>query len=280
MEQRDYDDCDKDEPKKSIVSELRDAGLFAISTFATILVLAYAAVVLTLMYPIEEISSEKLGQFGDTFGALTSLLNALAFAAVVTTVVLQSRELKESRRELRKQASSQAAWANAAARQLELTRQLEAVRIRPFIKAEWHVASESNHMLICNFWVRNVGLGVAIIRVIDLISRGKRFGTVTNADRQARLIWDECLKNCVDRIPELVHVRLMQFDDLNRALAPGETQILVSVEINASGDDARMAFARLQQEFRPIVKFEAMSGASYSTLDQFGALGVDDRSFA
>lgn len=40
------------------------------------------------------------GTFGDTFGAINSLFSALAFAALIYTIILQSRELKLQREEL------------------------------------------------------------------------------------------------------------------------------------------------------------------------------------
>lgn len=114
--------------EKSIWAELRGAGLPIVAGVAVALVVLYA-----IALGASGLGLDRLGLLGDSFGALTSLLNALAFAAVVATVVLQSRELRDSRRELKKQADAQKAWAEAAARQIELTKQLEAIRIRPFI---------------------------------------------------------------------------------------------------------------------------------------------------
>src|SRR4051812_44864847 len=100
-----------------LVKELRGAGLLQLGAFAVLLVIAYAGLLIYGLFVGHWFDTGPAGQFGDAFGALTSLLNALAFAAVVATVVLQSRELRESRDEMRR---------------------LEATRIRPVIKAEWH----------------------------------------------------------------------------------------------------------------------------------------------
>lgn len=41
---------------------------------------------------------EKSGQFGDMFGGFSALMSALGFAAVVTTLYLQTRQLEEERK--------------------------------------------------------------------------------------------------------------------------------------------------------------------------------------
>lgn len=57
-------------------------------------------------------SWSESGVFGDTFGALNSLFSSLAFAGLLYTILLQSRELKMQREELaltREQLTSSAA---------------------------------------------------------------------------------------------------------------------------------------------------------------------------
>ncbi len=56
--------------------------------------------VLKQSWPFSD-SHETNGQFGDAFGALSSLFNGLAFAGLLITIVLQSRELRLQRKELR-----------------------------------------------------------------------------------------------------------------------------------------------------------------------------------
>lgn len=48
-------------------------------------------------------SIEKLGVFGDSFNVLTSLFTGLAFAGVIISVILQTKELKEARAEFKGQ---------------------------------------------------------------------------------------------------------------------------------------------------------------------------------
>ena len=45
----------------------------------------------------------RLGTFGDSFGALNTLFSGLAFSGIIVSIVLQSRELKETRKELQGQ---------------------------------------------------------------------------------------------------------------------------------------------------------------------------------
>jgi hypothetical protein len=45
-------------------------------------------------------TAEQGGQFGDAFGALTSLFNALAFVGLIITILHQRDELRLQRQEL------------------------------------------------------------------------------------------------------------------------------------------------------------------------------------
>ncbi|MFS8183872.1 putative phage abortive infection protein [Pseudovibrio denitrificans] len=51
-------------------------------------------------WEVEKDLAQTMGPFGDSFGPLTSLFSALAFAALIWTVVLQGDELQLSRKEL------------------------------------------------------------------------------------------------------------------------------------------------------------------------------------
>jgi len=259
------------ERKKTLLDELREAGLFQIAACAVGLVLLFVFVLWVLLKFCFEV--EELGQFGDSFGALTSLLNALAFLAVVATVVLQSRELRESRQELAKQAEAQKAWADAATRQIELTKQLEAVRIRPFIKAEWS-AVDGEPYPTRDFWVRNVGLGVALLKGIDLRAGRDGFGTVYNhQDENAQKLWFDCLAgagagdNSAHTEFEVVLDRL---SDLNRALAPGERQRIARVRFFDKGATERAE--AFEGNFRPVVHFHSVGGTTFSTENQFDGM--------
>lgn len=45
----------------------------------------------------------NLGAFGDTFGALNALFSGMAFAGIIISIILQSKELRETREELKGQ---------------------------------------------------------------------------------------------------------------------------------------------------------------------------------
>lgn len=63
--------------------------------------LIYPFLVIVKTWPISEYSIEKAGQFGDSFGVLTSLFSALAFAGIIITIILQKKELELQREELK-----------------------------------------------------------------------------------------------------------------------------------------------------------------------------------
>lgn len=67
------------------------------------------------------------GQFGDSYGALNTLFSGLAFAALITAVMLQTKELalqrkelQDTREELRRTANAQERMESALSRQAEL----------------------------------------------------------------------------------------------------------------------------------------------------------------
>lgn len=66
-------------------------------------VIGYAALIIGLTWPITELSVEKSGVFGDSFGLLTSLFSGLAFAGLIITIVMQKNELALQREELKLQ---------------------------------------------------------------------------------------------------------------------------------------------------------------------------------
>ncbi|WP_059019370.1 putative phage abortive infection protein [Vibrio coralliirubri] len=67
---------------------------------AVIAIGSYASLLIYLAWPINEISINKAGVFGDSFGILTSLFSALAFAGMIITILLQKEELGLQRQEL------------------------------------------------------------------------------------------------------------------------------------------------------------------------------------
>ncbi len=60
------------------------------------------------------------GLFGDMYGGLNSLFSGLAFAGVIITILLQSKELQEQRKEFELQREAQQDSAKALERQAEI----------------------------------------------------------------------------------------------------------------------------------------------------------------
>lgn len=63
-------------------------------------VLIYAGFLVYLAWPIESVSINNSGVFGDSFGLLTSLFSGLAFAGLIITIIMQRDELALQRQEL------------------------------------------------------------------------------------------------------------------------------------------------------------------------------------
>lgn len=66
----------------------------------TAIVIIYAFFLILVTWPLSEISINKAGVFGDSFGVLTSLFSGLAFSGMIITILLQKEELKLQRQEL------------------------------------------------------------------------------------------------------------------------------------------------------------------------------------
>lgn len=71
------------------------------SVIATVAI--YASAILWMTWPITELSVNKSGVFGDSFGLLTALFSGLAFGGIIITILLQRDELKLQREELKLQ---------------------------------------------------------------------------------------------------------------------------------------------------------------------------------
>lgn len=65
------------------------------------MVVIYALTLIYFAYPIDEISINKSGVFGDSFGVLTALFSGLAFAGIIISIKMQSKQLRLQRKELR-----------------------------------------------------------------------------------------------------------------------------------------------------------------------------------
>lgn len=64
--------------------------------FPLLAVSGYAMFLLCTTAPVSVLSIEKAGQFGDSFGIVTSLFSGLAFSGVLITLFLQREEIKRS----------------------------------------------------------------------------------------------------------------------------------------------------------------------------------------
>lgn len=266
-------DKNRSSDERSVWRDLIDAKLIHIGLAALLLSAAYVVLIFCATESGGNATSRfaDFGQFGDSFGALTSLFNALAFAALIATVVLQSKELRDNRKELEKQSAAQNEWAKATRDQIALTKQLEAIRIRPFLKAEWLVVDTN----LVHFRLRNVGLGVAIVRSIELqaiTEHGiKSFDHITSHDQAgAKETWKKCLTTAVDAA--IAEFSLFQFDNLNRALAPLEPQPLISIRIDSAESSGE--FHLLRQKFHCVVHFDSVNGESFDTETQFPPLNA------
>lgn len=258
------------EPPNSskVWDKLRDAGLISLAKWCGAAVVAYGALLLIILI-VQLVTPEAAGTFGDAFAVLTSFFNALAFAAVVATVVLQTQELEENREELKKQAVAQQAWANAATAQIELTKQLEAVRIRPVIKCEWEMDQMKASRII--FWIRNVGLGVAIVTKLEFeIAGATKVEVERHGSDQARQAWRSAVNWALGDNDIVKSQGLFQFDDLNRALAPSERQAFYSVGVEQT--ERHNVFTTLKENFRPVIHFVSANGEKRTTENQFNEL--------
>jgi len=82
---------------------------------------AYATFIIYITWPISELSANKAGVFGDSFGILTSLFSGLAFSGMIITILLQREELQLQRKELTENRKEFAKSANAQERNAQLT---------------------------------------------------------------------------------------------------------------------------------------------------------------
>jgi hypothetical protein len=60
----------------------------------------YSGLLLFLTWPVSELTIDRSGIFGDSFGPLTSLFSGLAFAGLIITIIMQRDELALQREEL------------------------------------------------------------------------------------------------------------------------------------------------------------------------------------
>jgi hypothetical protein len=85
-----------------------------------LLVGGYAVFLITISWPIEELSISSAGLYGDSFGVLNSLFSGFAFAGIIITILLQRDELRLQRLELERSSVAQESSARMAALSLLL----------------------------------------------------------------------------------------------------------------------------------------------------------------
>ena len=65
-----------------------------------LLIAGYVFAIIFITWPIQELSVDKAGVFGDSFGVLNALFSGLAFAGVIITMLLQKEQLELQLKEL------------------------------------------------------------------------------------------------------------------------------------------------------------------------------------
>ena len=94
---------------------------FSLILVVLLSVALFAISLITITWPISEVSINKAGVFGDSFGVLTSLFSGLAFAGIIITILLQREELQLQRQELKDNRKEFAKSANAQERSAQLS---------------------------------------------------------------------------------------------------------------------------------------------------------------
>lgn len=252
-----------------VFAELKSAGILAVSVGAVMAVFIYTMV---LFWIRGEDGFSNLGQFGDSFGALTSLFNALAFSAVVATVVLQSKELRESRQELSKQAVAQKAWADAALRQIEVTERLERLKIRPILSLVWNdrvrKSSSGRSLYRAYLVVRNVGLGAAFIDEIGVgFGDGTVFSYQSTDEPDVKDRWGSTLQRAGIGHDMYSETKMGRLRDRNRAVAPAAEFEVIEIRFV---DKARFDAAKrvIQANLQLHVKFRSLDDEVFDTRTQ------------
>lgn len=155
-------------------------------------VLIYAGLLVYLTWPIDEVSINTSGVFGDSFGFLTSLFSGLAFAGLIITIVMQRDELALQRQELnltRKELSSQKEEMIAQNRTLKVQR-FE----NTFFKMLELLESCRNDIFYQGFQRSPVEGRDAIRRLYEVFKEGYLFDYSLNeyGEREAITFKEEC----------------------------------------------------------------------------------------
>ncbi|ELA3917420.1 hypothetical protein RFP02_004796, partial [Escherichia coli] len=81
---------------------IKKALTFALGLVAVVMGL-YLIFLVYISWPIEELSIRQAALLGDSFGIVNAFFSGLAFSGLIITIVLQRRELNESRKVFKSQ---------------------------------------------------------------------------------------------------------------------------------------------------------------------------------
>lgn len=85
--------------KNKVTKHMKIAVSFGVA--ALLLIILYAVFLIYVTYPIDKMTIANAGVFGDSFGVLTSLFSALAFAGVAFTLAMQKEQIETQNQELK-----------------------------------------------------------------------------------------------------------------------------------------------------------------------------------
>lgn len=159
--------------------------------------------------------------------------------------------------------------------------ELVSQRIRPVAMMDWIFLDEARHK--CALIVRNVGLGVGIIRSIEIPWHGGGGHTriPSHDDKSTMLtVW----RNFVTEVDASGHqpgsrppirgeLSIRRFNDTNRALAPGESLLLVDIDVSQH----EVLCHELRRYPGLDVRFVSLDGATSSVHTQFAQMLREDR---
>lgn len=111
-------ESDKSTLTKSAADSWRKLSLFVLAAIAV--TLAYPSFI-TYVYDLN--SPEQRSEFGDQFGGLNALTSALAFGALIYTIILQRRDLANQREDLELQREDMRASREELSKQAQAQRE-------------------------------------------------------------------------------------------------------------------------------------------------------------
>ncbi|MDD1794263.1 putative phage abortive infection protein [Enterovibrio sp. ZSDZ42] len=152
---------------------------FLLVGFIVALVVGYTSVLLYLTWPINDVSLDRSGLLGDSFGPLTSLFSGLGFAGLLITIYMQQKELGLQREELsltRKQIANQTD---------ELAEQNETMAQQRFETTFFNMLSlhrENTNRKVISGLVSSIEEGLQLDFEIEFQNRGDRLGKLKSIE--------------------------------------------------------------------------------------------------